>query len=237
LDWTDPNNYRPSENGLTSNAGNLDIDLIKELRANVRYRLPIESFSAFLKGGYSVRDHNVELERRGRRWSYIGTAALPTDPSILTWDKVKTSRQLPQWEGAEFVQNGQPTNPALWQEDKYFYEQNKLSASVRTHEIITGYYLMSQGKIGRLGYLGGVRRELTNTIGYSNLGARVKTTAQQQLDDPVGSALKDFNHPNKNEGDYGQNFPSLHAWYDITANIKARGSWTTGFAGPTSTMR
>ena len=232
LDFTNPNNYRPAENGLTSNAGNLDIDLIKEARANFRYKLPVDSFAAFLKGGYQVRDHNVELERRGRRWSYIGTAALKTDPSILTWDKVKTGRQLPQWEGAEFVQNGQPTNPALWQEDKYFYEQNKLSASVLTHEIITGYYLMTQGKIGRLGFLGGVRRELTNTIGISNQGARVRTTLQQQLDDPVGSALKDFNHPNKNEGDYGQNFPSFHSWYDLTPNLKVRGSATTGFARP-----
>ena len=232
LDFTNPNNYRPAENGLTSNAGNLDIDLIKEARANFRYKLPVDSFAAFLKGGYQVRDHNVELERRGRRWSYIGTAALKTDPSILTWDKVKTGRQLPQWEGAEFVQNGQPTNPALWQEDKYFYEQNKLSASVLTHEIITGYYLMTQWKIGRLGFLGGVRRELTNTIGISNQGARVRTTLQQQLDDPVGSALKDFNHPNKNEGDYGQNFPSFHSWYDLTPNLKVRGSATTGFARP-----
>ncbi len=232
LDFTNPNNYRPAENGLTSNAGNLDIDLIKEARANIRYKLPIDSFTAFLKGGYSVRDHNVELERRGRRWSYIGTAALRTDPSILTWDKVKTGRQLPQWEGAEYIQNGQPTNPALWQEDKYFYEQNKLSASVLTHEIITGYYLMTQGKIGRFGYLGGVRRELTNTIGFSHVGARVRTTLQQQLDDPRGSALKDFGASSKNEGDYGQNFPSFHSWYDLTPNIKARGSWTTGFARP-----
>ena len=232
LNFTDPNNYRPSENGLSTSAGNLDIDLIKEVRANVRYKLPIDSFNAFVKGGYSVRDHNVELERRGRRWSYIGTGALQTDPSILTWDKVKTGRQLPQWEGAEFIQNGQPTNPALWQEDKYFYEQNKLSASVRTHEIITGYYLMTQGRIGRFGFLGGVRRELTDTIGYSNQGARVRTTLQQQLDDPLGSALKDFNHPNKNEGDYGRNFPSIHSWYDLTPNLKARGSATTGFARP-----
>ena len=232
LDFTNPANYRPAENGLTSNAGNLDIDLIKELRANFRYKLPIDSFNAFLKSGYSVRDHNVELERRGRRWSYIGTAPLNTDPSILTWDRVKTGRQLPQWEAAEFVQNGQPTNPALWQEDKYFYEQNKLSASVLTHEIITGYYLMTQGRIGRFGFLGGVRRELTNTIGISNQGARVRTTVQQQLDDPLGSALKDFNHPNKNEGDYGQNFPSFHSWYDLTPNLKVRGSATTGFARP-----
>lgn len=232
LDWTNPNNYRPSENGLSTSSGNLDIDLVKEARAHLRYKLPVDAFTAFLKGGYQVRDHNVELYRVNRRWSYIGTTALKTDPSILSWDRVKSGRQLPLWEGAEFIQNGQPTNPALWQEDKYYYEQNKLSASVRTHEIITGYYLMTQGKIGRLGFLGGVRREITNTIGYSNQGARVRTTAQQQLDDPIGSALRDFNHPNTNEGDYGQNFPSIHSWYDLTPDLKVRGSATTGFARP-----
>jgi TonB-dependent receptor len=44
--------------------------------------------------------------------------------------------------------------------------------------------------------------------------------------------LKDFNNPTKNEGDYGQTFPSIHTWYDLTANMKLRGSWTTGMARP-----
>jgi iron complex outermembrane receptor protein len=231
LDFTNANNYRPSVNGLTTQSGNLDIDLIKELRFNLKYKVPFIRWDTFLKTGASVRDHNVELERRNRRWSYIGVNALKTDSSILLWDKVKTGRDIPQWEAAEYIQNGQPTNPALWQEDKYYYESNRRSATVRTQEIITGYYVMAQGKIGHGGYLGGIRRETTDTIGTSNIRARVLTTTAQQTADPLGSALKDYIY-NRSEGDYGQNFPSIHTWYDITPNLKGRASWTTGFARP-----
>ncbi len=231
LDFTNPAYYRPTVNGLTTQAGNLDVDLIKELRGNVTYQLPFESFTASIKGGYSVRDHNDEHYRVNRRWSYIGKDALPTD-AVLTWDKVKTGRNLPNWDANAFYYNGQLLNPSLWQEDLYYYYMNKLSASVRSHEVISSYYLMSQGKIGRFGYLLGARRELTDTTGYLNVRSHVLTTTAQQTADPLGSALKDYNNPTKNEGDYGETFPSIHTWYDLTANLKARGSWTTGMARP-----
>ena len=232
LDYTNPANWRPSVNGLTTGSGNLDVDLIKELRANFKYKLPIDSFSAFLKGGYSARDHNDEHYRSGRRWSYIGKTALPNDPSIMTFAKAKSGLNVPYWEGAQFYNEGRVVDPTLWQEDQYFYYQNKLSATVHTHEVISGYYLMSQGRIGRFGYLAGARRELTDTTGYINVRSRTLTTAAQQLADPQGSALKDFNNPTKNEGDYGETFPSIHTWYDLTTNLKLRGSWTTGMARP-----
>ena len=231
LDFTNPNNYRPSVNGLSTQSGNLDIDLIREARANFRYRLPIDSFSAYLKTGASIRDHDVIRERRNRRWSYIGTSALPTDPSILMWDTVKTGRKIPMWEAAEFIQNGQPTNPALWQEDLYYYENNRRTASTNINEVITGYYLMTQGRIGRNGFLAGLRREVTDTEASARRRARVLSTAAQQLADPVGSAERD-SIPYVNEGSYGQNFPSVHLWRDLTPDLKVRGAWTTGFARP-----
>lgn len=232
LDFTNPNNYRPTVNGLSTQSGNLDIDLIKEARANFRYKLPVDSFTAFLKTGASIRDHTVELLRVNRRWSYIGRNALPTDPSILTWDQVKTGRRIPMWEGAQFIQNGQPTDPSLWQEDVYYYYNNRNTASNKVNEVITGYYLMTQGRIGRAGFLGGLRREITETTGEGRRRSRVLSTAAQQVADPVGSAERDSVRY-KNEGKYGQNFPSVHAWYDITPDMKARAAWTTGFARPT----
>jgi iron complex outermembrane receptor protein len=232
LDFTNPNNYRPAVNGLSTQSGNLDIDLLREARANVKYLVPIESFTLFLKTGASIRDRSIELERRNRRWSYLGTTALPTDPSILLWDTLKTGRKIPQWEGAQFIQNGRPTNPALWQEDVYFYENNRRTASNKVGEVITGYYVMTQGKIGNNGFLAGIRREVTDTTGESARRVRVLSTAAQQLADPVGSAIRD-SVPYKNEGSYGQNFPSVHLWRDLTPNVKARAAWTTGFGRPT----
>ena len=231
LDFTDPNNYRPRVNGLSTQSGNLDIDLIREARANFRYRLPIDSFTAFLKTGASVRDHDVELQRRNRRWSYIGTTALPTDPSIIMSDTLNTSRQIPMWEGAEFIQNGQPTNPALWREDQYYHENNRRTASTKVNEVITAYYLMTQGRFGRNGFLAGMRREITDTKGEGRRRARILSTAAQQLADPVGTAERD-SIAYVNEGSYGQNFPSVHLWRDLTPDLKARAAWTTGFARP-----
>jgi iron complex outermembrane recepter protein len=233
LDFTNPNNWRPSVNGLSTQSGNLDVDLIRELRGNVKYRLPfLEQFPSFVKTGYSIRDHNVELYRNNRRWSYIGRDALPNDPSILTWDKVKTGRNIPYWEGAQFYNHGRLVNPELWQQDLYEFYRNRLASTVRTHELITGYYGMLNGKIGRFGYLGGIRHELTQTIGYLNVRSRTLTTTAQQLADPEGSALKDYNNPTRNAGEYSQNFPSLHTWYDLTANLRLRAAYSTGMARP-----
>ncbi len=233
LDFTNPANWRPSVNGLTTASGSLDVDLIRELRGNVKYRLPfLQQFPTFLKAGYSIRDHNVELYRVNRRWSYIGRDALPNIPNFVTWDKVKTGRNLPYWEGAQFFNNGKLVDPTLWQEDKYEFYRNRLAASVRTHEIITGEYAMLNGKIGRFGFLGGVRHEKTDTIGYLNVRSRTLTTAAQQLADPEGSAIKDYGNPTRNRGDYAQNFPSLHTSYDLTPNMKLRGSYSTGMARP-----
>ncbi len=232
LDFTNPANYRPSVNGLSTQSGNLDIDLIKEARANFKYLLPIDALTVYLKAGASIRDHDVEIERRNRRWSYLGTDALPNDPSILLWDTVKTGRKIPQWEGAQFIRNGQPTIPRLWQEDVYFYENNRRLATNKVNETITGYYLMSQGRFGANGFLFGLRREITDTTGEARRRVRVLSTTAQQLADPVGSAAAD-SVAYKNEGSYGQNFPSVHLWRDLTPNLKARASWTTGFGRPT----
>jgi TonB-dependent receptor len=232
LDFTNPANYRPSQNGLSTQSGNLDVDLIREARANLRWRVPTDRLSMFLKTGASVRDHDVELYRVNRRWSYIGRTALPHDPSILMWDTVQTGRQIPQWEAAEFIKNGQPTNPALWEEDLYFYENNRRTATSMVNEVITGYYLMSTGRFGRNGFNVGLRREVTDTRGVGRRRERVLSTAAQQRADPVGSAERDST-PFVNEGSYGENFPSIHLWRDLTPNVKARAAWTTGFARPT----
>jgi iron complex outermembrane receptor protein len=233
LDFTNPANYRPRINdGLRTQSGNLEIDLIREARLHFRYKLPVSSFSAFIKTGGQVRDHAVELDRRNRRWNYLGTTALPTDPTILLWDKVKTGRNIPVWDGAPFIQNGQPTNPALWREDIYYYESNRLLASSKVTETISSYYVMTQGRIGPTGFLGGIRREVTETTAVTRARVRTLSTTAQQLADPIGSAQRDYSIPYDADGKYGQNFPSIHLWRDLTPNLKLRGAWTSSFGRP-----
>jgi TonB-dependent receptor len=212
------------------------VDLIRELRGNVKYRLPIlEQFPAYIKGGYSIRDHKVELYRAGRRWSYIGRDALPHIPNFTTWSGKKTGVTLPYWEGAQFYNNGRLVDPSLWQEDLYFYHQNRIQNTNRTHELITGYYGMISGKVSRFGYLGGVRSENTRTVGRVNVRATTLTSnavGGPQFTDPLGSAIRDYLNPVKNAGEYTENFPSMHTWYDITPNLRARASYSTGMARP-----
>lgn len=232
LDFTNPAYYRPRPtDGLATGAGNLDVDLIREVSLNLKYKLPIDSFNAFLKTGGQVRDHDVELYRVNRRWNYLGRTNLQHDPSILLHDEVKTGRRIPMWEAAEFIQNGQPTNPALWEEDRYFYENNRRTASNKETEVITGYYLMTQGRIGQNGFLAGVRREVTDTEAWFRRTKRTTSAAAARLIDPVGTAEND-SEAVYTDTSYGQNFPSVHLWRDLTPNMKLRGSWTTGFARP-----
>jgi iron complex outermembrane receptor protein len=233
LDFTNPANYRPTQNGLTSNAGDLQQHRVRDIRGNVRYRLPIESFTAYLKSGGQVREQTVSIWQHRRRWSYLGRNALPTDPSIITWDRRHSGRQIPVWEAAEFIQNGQPTDPSLWREDRYFHESNKFTGNTRVQETVYAGYLMTQGRIGQNGFLGGVRYERTDTVAKAYRRNRRLSTAAEQLADPVGAALRDYgNNWEVLPGSYDDFFPSLHLWRDVTPDLKIRAAWSTSFGRP-----
>ena len=95
--------------------------------------------------------------------NYAGTSALPADPTIRSFDTVKTGRRLPQWEAVQFFADRQPITPALWREDLYFHEQNKYTANRAVTEEVTAGYAMAQGRVGRTGFITGVRTEKTDT--------------------------------------------------------------------------
>lgn len=233
LDFTDPAYYRPSQNGLSSNAGNLQQHRVRDVRGNARFRVPTEALNLSLKTGGQVREQTVSIWNRGRRWSYLGREALATDPSIVLWDRLRTGRQIPTWEAAQYVQNGQPTDPALWREDRYFHEQTKLSGNYRIQETVYAGYFMTQGRWKNNGFLSGLRYERTDTVSKGYLRSRRLTTAAEQLADPVGSAMKDYgNNWTVLRGDYDDFFPSVHLWRDLTANLKIRGAWSTSFGRP-----
>lgn len=235
LDFTNPNNYRPTVNGLTSgNSGNLSQHLVRDVRGNAKYRLPFESIKAVLKAGGQVREQSVNVaNNRIHRWSYLGTTALPADPTILTWDKVKTGRNIPVWDAASFIRNGQPINPELWQEDRYYFESNKYLGTFEVKETVTAGYVMTQGTFGRNGFLAGVREETTDTRSWGWTRERVVSTAAQQSADPVGSAQRDYaGNLRKIKGSYTQAFPSVHMYRNFLPNLKGLLSWSTSFARP-----
>ncbi len=228
-DFTNPANYRPTtyNNSILQND-----DQVREARANARYTLPV-SFPLSLKSGAVWRKHYTSAESVARRWNFTGTAALPADPSIVTFDSVQTGRRIPQWEPVQFFAGRQPITPALWREDLYFHEQNKYTANRAVTEKIAAGYAMASGRIGRTGLIAGVRTERTETSSWGWVRTRTGSTAAQQAADPVGSATRDYAGTQRNlSGSYTKSFPSAHLMHDISSNLKARVSWSTSFGRP-----
>jgi len=229
-DFTDPANYRPTG---TLNARNFDADTgVRELRGNLRYELPTR-FPVTLKTGAQWREEVAEELGGSRRWSYTGATALPHDPGLIMFDQIKTGRSIPQWGSDDSIRDQEVITPGLWREDLYFREQSKFTTTRSVSEQVLAGYVMAQGKIGRTGWLTGVRRERTETKSRGWVRARAPSTVAEQLADPVGAAQRDYaNNFRVREGRYEKSFPSVHGWHDITANLKARISWSTSFGRP-----
>jgi TonB-dependent receptor len=234
-DITDYRNYRPTT--YTNNNQGTE-DVIRHGRFNVKYQLPLNVPISF-KTGADWRKRYVANIAHQRLWNYIGTTALPADPSIVTFESTKTGRKTPIWENVQFFPNMQPATPSLWRENLYQHEVTEYTGNRAVTETVTAGYVMAQGKLGREGLLGrtgfitGVRREKTETESWGWVRTRTPSTAAQQTADPVGSAQRDYaNTQRRLRGDYTKSFPSAHLTHDITQNLKARLAWSTSFGRP-----
>ncbi|MFM8535281.1 MAG: TonB-dependent receptor [Acidimicrobiia bacterium] len=233
-DLTNPANYRVIANGLTNtNVGNNIA--VGEAYGDARYTFPTR-FPLSLKTGFKLRDQNADDAATSRRWSYLGAAGLPADPSIKTFAARKTGLSEPRWEAAALIRERAPISPALWSEDLYYRESVQYTGTQGVGEFVTAGYVMAQGRIGRTGFLGGVRTENTETESWGWVRARVGSTAAQQAADPVGSARRDYAGTRRElSGGYTKSFPSVHLTQDVTPDLKARLSWSTIFGRPALT--
>lgn len=234
-DFLNPDNYRPVANGLT-NVNNQNDQLLTQFRFNARYTAPV-SIPLFLKTGVSWREQKVDVwGKDNHRWSYIGAGPLADDPNLATYHARETGQRMPRWYSNMHMKDRRPVNPALWSEDLYYHETQKYTGSRGLSETAQAAYVMAQGRLGRegwrgrTGYLGGVRFEDTTVDSWGWVRSRALSTAAQQVADPVGSAERDYaaNYRELN-GSYTKGFPSIHAYHDITSNLKARLSYSTSF--------
>ncbi|MEY2878660.1 MAG: hypothetical protein RLZZ15_1040 [Verrucomicrobiota bacterium] len=220
-------NYRP--NGPLTARNNTRISKVKDLRGNASYLLPVEG-RVSLKAGFDRREQNSGVTNNDRRWNYAGgTRPIAADPSLVTWMSERTGYRPAMFETASFINAGN-VDPALWTEDNYFRESQKFINTRELKETATALYAMTQGKLGRFGFLGGVRKEKTDVDAFGYVRAHTLSTAAQQTADPAGSAQRDYAANGKTiRGRYDDNFPSVHLSYDLTQNLKARTSWSTSF--------
>ncbi len=206
----------------------------RELRANLKYKLPV-AMNLVVKTGARLRVEKVEDRSKSRRYNFTGqnSAQLPTDPTILTHGDLKTGLKIPAWSANAIARGRTPIEATLWSEDRYFAEQQKFTNTRGATETVTAGYIMTQGNIGRTGFLAGVRTEKTEDESWGWVRSRVPTTAAQQLADPVGSAQKDY-AGNRRElsGSYTKSFPSIHLTQDLMPNLKARLAWSNSFGRP-----
>jgi TonB-dependent receptor len=219
-------NYRSAVTLLTRN-DDRDVEVLN-LRANARYRLPIEIAST-VKAGVFYRDQKVAEVGRRRQWSYLATAPAmsATFADVFPFPGSDT-RRLPYVEPHVAYEN--TSNPALWSEDLYFRTADAFSTTRSATEEITAGYIQGQAKFGRLNVLGGVRSEKTEVSGFGYVRVRPATAAQ--IPDPVARAINDWDNPVRNRGSYTRSFPSIHFTYDFTDQLRAQASWSTSFGRP-----
>jgi TonB-dependent receptor len=241
-DFTDARNYLPrATDGLVRQRNEQD-QLLKQFRFDVRYKLPVAAPTT-LKAGFHWR--SLQMDQWGKerqRWVPKATAAydpsfrFAPDDSYLSYDRVKTGRKIPIWQAEGITKDGRPADPALWNEDFYFNESQKFIGTNGVTESIPATYIMAQGRLGRggllgrTGYLTGVRFEQVRTESWGWVRSRILSTAAQQRADPVGAAIADYGVNYRTlPGAFTQKFPSAHVFHDITPNLKARASWSTGY--------
>jgi iron complex outermembrane recepter protein len=227
----DPATYRP-QNFVFNDA--FTGHEIRELRANLRYKLPTE-FTWFAKTGVRWREELVEQRNKNRRFVFTGANAslLPTDPTIQTTAMEKLGLQIPQWHTNALARGRTPVDMSLWREDLYFREQVRFTGTRAVTETVSAAYLMTNGRIGNTGFLGGVRVEKTEDDSWGWVRQRFGSTAAEQAADPVGAAERDYaNTFREISGSYTKWFPSVHLTHDIRPNLKARASWSTSIGRP-----
>jgi iron complex outermembrane recepter protein len=229
-DITNPASYRPNSYNF---ADTQNLHRVRELRGNARYKLPTD-FTAYVKTGLRWREEIAANGANSRRFNFTGTnsAQLPVDPTIRTANE-RSGLRIPAWQANAVGRDRTPIDSSLWTEDRYFYEMTKFTATRGVTETVDAAYVMAQGRIGKTGFLGGVRAEKTEDVSWGWTRERVASTAAQQTADPVGSAQRDFAGNRRDlSGSYTKWFPSLHLTQDLTPNFKARASWSNSFGRP-----
>lgn len=230
-DFTNWQNYRPT-GALTARNTTRNVE-ISGFRTNALYKFPLTGLSLKAKTGYEWRRQKAFETSQSRRWNYAGTTALEPDTSIVTSDSQRTGRNIPQWDMHNFMDGYVPKTPSLWNEDRYFAEQQQYTGTRGVTETVNSAYGMFDAKYKDLGILSGVRFERTEDDSYGYVRARTLSSNAQRVADPVGAAASDYadNYRERN-GSYTKAFPSAHVTYDITPNLKARLSWSTSFGRP-----
>jgi TonB-dependent receptor len=199
-----------------------------EVSANVNasYSLPTQ-IPITLKGGLDSVNRRVNNRNvYPRRWYGVVGSVLPTDGlmPLTEFERQNGGKRLPIVDPAAISTT--LANSALWYEDINYTATQQYTNRRIMEEGVDSAYLQATTRLGRFTFLGGVRKEWVTTDTFTYFRAR--TTALAVEPDHFKRAALDYQKLSY-DGEYAKAFPSFHAAYDITANLKARASWSTSY--------
>jgi len=199
-----------------------------EVTANVNasYLVPFTVPVTVKAGLESVNRRVNNRQVFPRRWYGVVGSVLPVDGlmTMTEFERQNGSRRLPVVDPAAISTT--LGNANLWYEDVNFTATSQYTNRRILEESVDSAYAQATTRFGRLTLLGGVRKEWVTTDTFTFFRARTTPIANEP--DHFKRAALDFQKLSR-DGDYAKAFPSLHAAYDITENLKARASWSTSY--------
>ena len=203
--------------------------------ANASYNFG-SSVPMMLKGGLDTINRRINgRQPYNQRWYGVIGAVMPTDGlmPITEFENQHGGQRLPVLDPA-WIRATVLNNPAYWYQDLNFTAVQQYTSRRLMKEGVDAAYLEGQVKFGRLTLLGGVREEWVKTNSFTYFPKNTRTLISVEPD-PFKRAALDFVRQSIN-GKYDKLFPSIHASFDITSNLKARASWSTSYGRPTITQ-
>jgi TonB-dependent receptor len=202
---------------------------------NANYDFPTRvPFS--IKAGLDTVNRTVDNRQiNPRRWYMVsGTTltGLPLMP-LTEFEQNHGGTRLPVFDPSAVVPTLSDTSK--WYEDVYFNAVQRFTSKRYMQESVDAGYIQSQAKFfNKLTLLGGFRweREDLETLTYLNkapANAGYVTTLMES--DPYKRAERNAVRIHT-QANYTNLFPSIHAVYDVTPNLKARASWSTTYGRP-----
>jgi TonB-dependent receptor len=202
-----------------------------EWSANVNATYTLEtSIPIVLKGGLDTINRRVNNRQvYPRRWYGVVGSVMTGQPlmELTEFEIEHGGRRLPVFDPT--VVSTTLNNPALWYEDVNFTATSQKTNRRIMEEGVDAAYIQAQARFGKLTALGGVRGEWVSTDTFTYFRARSTPIAQEP--DHFKRAELDYNKLSE-DGSYNKYFPSLHLAYDITKDLKVRGSYSTSYGRP-----
>jgi len=164
-----------------------------------------------------------------RRWYGIAGTVVPT-PGLMPlteFEHLNGGPRLPVVDPAAVSTT--LGNAALWYEDVNFTATQQYTNRRIMEEGVDAAFLQASTKLGRFTALTGLRGEWVTTDTFTYFRARTTPIATEP--DHFKRAALDFAKLSR-DGSYHKFFPSVHLGYDLTKDLKLRGSWSTSYGRP-----